>query len=400
MIAPVPFSMPDIGEAEIAEVVRVLRSGWITTGPCVAQFEQEFRESAGSRHALAVNSCTSGLHLALAALGLGPGDEVITTPLTFCATVNTILQVGATPVLADIDEDLNISPAAIRSAINSRTRAVVPVHLAGLPCRMQEIHRIARDSNLAVVEDAAHAVGALYRGRAIGGGPSDAVVFSFYATKNLTTGEGGMVTTGSSELDQRMRRLALHGMSQDAWKRYGAAGHWYYEVVDCGFKYNMSDVMAAIGIQQLRRLEQMTRRRTEIAQAYNQAFSELPELELPPDRADSRHCWHLYILRLRSGGLSVGRDEFICELRERGVGCSVHFIPIPRHPYYRRVLRDLNPCPCACSEYGRMLSLPLYSRMDDAAVARVIEAVCEVVGRFRRKRVAAVAEAAAAAAAA
>jgi dTDP-4-amino-4,6-dideoxygalactose transaminase len=381
----IPFSVPSLGNEEIQEVVDAMRSGWLTSGPRVMQLEREFCAYAGARHALAVNSCTAGLHLALAALGIGPGDEVITTPLTFCATVNVILQVGATPVLTDIGPDLNIDPIAIRRAITPRTRAILPVHMAGLPCDMDAIWTLAGQHGLRVVEDAAHAVGAEYRGVKIGGTGfttetqrpqnSDAVAFSFYATKNMTTGEGGMVTTGSAELEERMRILCLHGISRDAWNRYTEKGNWYYEVVECGFKYNMSDIMAAIGLVQLRKLDRMNARRAEIALVYDDAFGQIAELERPPRRDDSKHAWHLYVLRLNLRELSIDRAEFIEEMKARGIGCSVHFIPIPLHPYYKRVLEMRDPCTRALSEYPRLVSLPLYSKMTDEEVAqRAVEA--------------------------
>ena len=278
----IPFAMPDIGEEEIAEVVATLRSGWITSGPRTSQFEREFRGYTGAPHALAVNSCTAGLHLALAALGIGSGDEVITTPLTFCATVNVILETGATPVLADIGSDFNLDPSAVFRAITPRTRAILPVHIAGLACDMNAIWSLAREHDLKVVEDAAHAAGTSYWGSKIGAGSSDAVAFSFYATKNLTTGEGGMVTTPSQELEERMRILCLHGISRDAWERYKEKGNWYCEVTERGYKYNMSDIMASIGIHQLRKLDRMNARRAVIAARYTAAFDEMEELETPP----------------------------------------------------------------------------------------------------------------------
>ena len=376
------FAQPDFDDAEIAEVAAAIRSGWATTGPRTAQFEQEFREYVQARHALAVNSCTAGLHLALAALGIGPGDEVITTPLTFCATVNVILQVGATPVLADIGPDLNIDPAAIRHAITSRTRAIMPVHIGGLPCDMQEIWRIARQHGLKVIEDAAHATGSQIAGVPVGTGQSDAVAFSFYATKNLSTGEGGMVTTEDPELERRMRTLCLHGIGRDAWNRYSEKGNWYYEVVECGFKYNMSDIMAALGLVQLHKIERMTARRSEIARRFNQAFAEMPEFELPPTRPGDRHCWHLYALRLHLDRLSIDRAQFIDEMRRKGIGCSVHFIPIPLHPYYRSALPIGDPCARALAEYPRLVSLPLYSAMTNDDVERVVDAVSDIASRF------------------
>jgi dTDP-4-amino-4,6-dideoxygalactose transaminase len=391
----VPFNRPDIGEEDIAQAAETLNSGWLTTGPRTAEFEEEFRAYTESSHALAVNSCTAGLHLALAALNLRPGDEVVTTPLTFCATVNVILQVGATPVLADIGSDLNIDPDAIGRVITPRTRAILPVHMAGLPCDMDAIWTLAARHRLRVVEDAAHAVGAEYHGAKIGATTftteaqrtqrSDAVAFSFYATKNMTTGEGGMVTTNSAELEERMRILCLHGISRDAWNRYGENGSWYYEVVDCGFKYNMSDIMAALGIHQLRRLDEMNARRATIAEAYSKAFSEMVELELPPNGSDCRHAWHLYVLRLNLDKLSIDRAHFFDEVRTRGIGCSVHFIPIPLHPYYKRVLEMRDPCTRALSEYPRLISLPLYSKMTDGEVERVIWAVRDVVTRYRNR---------------
>lgn len=379
----IPFALPDIGEAEIEAVVSTLRSGWLTSGPRVAEFEADFAAYAAASHALALNSGTAGLHLALAALGIGPGDEVITTPLTFCATVNVILQCGATPVLADIGPDLNLDPAAVQSAMTCSTRAIMPVHLGGLPCDMNTIWSIARKHGLRVVEDAAHAAGSRYRGTPIGGGSSDAVAFSFYATKNLATGEGGMVTTNSAESDERMRILCLHGIDRHAWNRYSEKGSWAYEVVDCGFKYNMSDIQAALGIQQLRRLDAMNARRADIARRYSQAFSQLEELELPPDRADSFHSWHLYVLRLNLDKLRLDRAEFMAELKRRGIGCSVHFIPIPLHPFYQRTVPLRDACRNTLAQYPRMISLPIYSRMTDAEVDRVIEAVKETVRRNR-----------------
>jgi dTDP-4-amino-4,6-dideoxygalactose transaminase len=378
-----PFAVPDIGEEEIDEVVATLRSGWLTSGPRVARFEADFAAYAGASHALAVNSATAGLHMALAALDIGPGDEVITTPLTFCATVNVILQVGATPVLADIGPDLNLDPGAIAAAITPATRAILPVHMAGLPCDMDSIWSIARTHGLRVVEDAAHAAGSMYRGERIGAGHSDAVAFSFYATKNLTTGEGGMVTTPSRELDDRMRILCLHGIDRHAWNRYSELGNWAYQVSECGFKYNMSDILAAIGIHQLRKLDAMNTRRAEIAGRYSAAFADLDELELPPGRSDASHSWHLYVLRLNLDRLETDRAGFIEEMKARGIGCSVHFIPIPEHSFYRRTLELRDPCTRARAQYQRMLSLPIYSRMSDSDVERVIDAVREVVARHR-----------------
>jgi dTDP-4-amino-4,6-dideoxygalactose transaminase len=385
----IPFHLPSIGEEEIAEVSAVLRSGWLTTGDRTARFEKEFAEYTGSRFALAVNSCTAGLHLGLAACNIGPGDEVITTPLTFCATVNTILHVGAEPVLADIEDSGNIAPQAIADRITERTRAIIPVHYGGMPCRMTEIWRIARAHNLKVIEDAAHAAGTRYRGQSLGaaepGAESDAVAYSFYATKNMTTGEGGMVTTNDEEMAQRMRVLALHGISRDAWKRYAENGSWFYQVLEPGFKYNLSDVQSAIGIHQLRKLNDMNRMRREYASFYTRELQDVEELETPQDCDYGSHAWHLYVLKLRPERLWMGRDEFIRELHQKGIGCSVHFIPIPLHPFFAsRSHLPRNYCPRALHLYRRILSLPLYPGLTEAELRRTVDAVKQTAAKGRK----------------
>lgn len=388
----VPYHRPSIGEEEINEVVRTLKSGWLTTGPRTAQFEQEFSAYADVPHALAVNSCTSGLHLALAALKIGPGMEVITTPLTFCATVNTIIHTGATPVLADVGPDGNIDPAAIASRITDRTRAIVPVHFAGLPCDMDAIWSLARRHRLDVVEDCAHAAGARYKGRHAGaanpltGERSAASVFSFYAVKNLTTGEGGMVLTHDEELASNMKILSLHGISKNAWNRYADRGHWGYEVLTSGYKYNMSDIQASIGIHQLRKLEGFIETRTRFAALYNRLLANVEEVEVPPGKPDCRHAWHLYTLRLNLESLAIGRDEFIEELKDRGVGTSVHFIPIPLHPFFAPLanLRQ-NRCPRALELYPRLISLPLYPAMTEAQVRYVVKTIKEIARKSRKR---------------
>jgi dTDP-4-amino-4,6-dideoxygalactose transaminase len=387
----IPFSLPSIGQEEIDEVVSTLQSGWLTTGPKTAQFEIEFKSYVQAPHALAVNSATSALHLALAALGIGSGDEVITTPMTFCATVNTILHVGATPVLADVGEDGNIDPIMIAARLTDQTRAIIPVHLGGLPCDMDAIWRLARERELYVIEDAAHAIGAQYGGHPIGSGnsasgyKSDAVCFSFYATKNLTTGEGGMVVCDNDELYDRMKLLCLHGISKDAWNRYSNHGNWHYDVAACGFKYNLSDIQSAIGIHQLRRIEKFTERRAFIARRYNEAFCGIPELELPPDHSNCRHAWHLYAIRLNLDRLSVDRDEFVRKLLAKNIGTSVHFIPLTLHSYFTPFANlPRNHCPKAAQLYLRLVSLPLYPAMTDEQVDYVIEKMLEVVASARR----------------
>jgi len=388
----VPYHRPSIGDDEINEVVRTLRSGWLTTGPRTAEFEREFSAYTTVPHALAVNSCTSGLHLALEALRIGPGMEVITTPLTFCATVNTIIHTGATPVLADVGPDGNIDPASIAARITERTRAIVPVHFAGLPCDMDAILSLARANMLEVVEDCAHAAGSLYKGRHVGaadpvtGDRSAAAVFSFYAVKNITTGEGGMVITNDEDLASRMKILSLHGISKNAWNRYADRGNWGYQVLDYGFKYNMSDIQASIGVHQLRKLERFIAERTRIVELYNELLADCEEVETPPDRADSRHAWHLYTLRLHLDQLAINRDDFIEELKDKGVGSSVHFIPIPLHPAYSELasLRH-NRCPRALELYPRLISLPLFPGMTDAQVHYVAKAI-KGIARKSRKR--------------
>jgi dTDP-4-amino-4,6-dideoxygalactose transaminase len=388
----VPFHRPSIGEEEIEEVVETLRSGWLTTGPRAGRFERQFREYVRASHAVAINSATAGLHLALAALEIGPGDEVITTPMTFCATVHAILHVGATPVLADIDTDGNIDPEQIERRITSRTRAILPVHFAGLPCGMDAIWSLARARGIHVIEDAAHAAGAYYHGRHIGASPddsseaSDAVVFSFYATKNMTTGEGGMVTTHREPLADRIRMLALHGISHDAWDRYTDDGHWDYDVLAHGFKYNLSDIQAAIGIHQLAKLDRSIQRRCAYARMYNEAFADVDEVEIPPDNPDCRHAWHLYVLRLNLEQLTIDRGEFIRRLRTRGVCSSVHFIPIPFLRFFYPLRTPENSWSRARDLYPRIVSLPLYPGMTEQQVQYVIEAVQEIVRSARRVR--------------
>lgn len=385
----IPFHVPSIGDEEVREVEATLRSGWLTTGPRTAQFEKEFAAYVRAPNAIAVNSCTAALHVAFAALGIGKGDEVITTPLTFCSTVHTILQVGARPVLADIGADGNIDPEEIARAITPRTRAIVPVHFAGLPCQMNTIWALARKHGLFVIEDAAHAAGTHYLGSPIGSSEnsedaSDAVAFSFYATKNMTTGEGGMITTPRESLAARMRMLSLHGMNRDAWKRYSERGNWYYEVVDAGFKYNLTDLQSALGIQQLRKLDSFIEIRRRYAGIYNQALRGMDEVELPPDAARSRHSWHLYVLRLNLNLLKTDRLEFIEELRRRGVGASVHFIPIPLHPFFARMPLAQRPCPRALALYPRIVSLPLYPAMTEDQVHYVADSVKDILLSRRR----------------
>ena len=380
-----PFNQPDIEQAEVDEVVDTLHSGWITTGPKTKEFERRFAEYIGARHAIAVNSCTGGLHVALAAAGIGPGDEVIVPTMTFCSTANVVVHLGATPIIVDVEPDtLNIAPQSLEAAITPQTKAVIPVHLYGHPCDMDRISEIAKAHRLLIVEDAAHAVAAEWRGRRVGT-LSPATVFSFYATKNLTTAEGGMITTDDDEYAEQMRIWTLHGISCDAWKRYSAEGSWYYEVSVPGFKYNLTDLQSALGLHQLARLEAMTQRRTELAARYYAGLCDLPEIELPTVRSGIRHAWHLYVIRLRLEMLTINRAKFIEHLKSEGVGTSVHFIPLHRQPYYRdRFGFQPSDFPVADAAYECLISLPLYTRMTERDVDDVIEAVWRVVRRHRR----------------
>ncbi len=380
-----PFAQPDIRQEEIDEVVDTLKSGWLTGGPKVQAFEEGIREVTQAEYAVALSSCTAGMHLALLALDIGPGDEVITTPLTFAATVNVILHAGATPVLADVSErDFNIDLGQIEAKLTSATKAIMPMHYGGQPCEMEELLAFTRRHELRVIEDAAHALGARYRGTPVGA-TTDAAVFSFYPIKAITTGQGGMLTTNSSELAERVRLLSLHGLSKNAWNRYSEQGRAEYQVLAPGFNYAMTDIQAALGIHQVRRLASFQERRAEIANLYDDAFADLPEILRPPVREGIEHAWHLYPIRLQLDQLRIDRDQFIDELRERGIGTSVHFIPIHLHPYYREAL-DIGPgdFPVAERIYESLISLPIYPKMRDSDVERVASAVREIAAASRR----------------
>jgi dTDP-4-amino-4,6-dideoxygalactose transaminase len=379
-----PFALPTIDEAEVNEVADTLRSGWITTGPRTQEFARRFAGRCGAKYAVPVNSCTAALHLSLLASGIGLGDEVITSPLTFCSTANVIVHTGATPVLADIDAaTMNIDPAAVERAVTAKTKAVIPVHYAGQPAEMDEILSIARQRGLTVIEDAAHAPFAEYKGKVLGT-IGDATCFSFYATKNLTTAEGGMLTTDDEALYKKASALSLHGLSHDAWDRYTEKGSWYYEVVYPGFKYNMFDMQAALGLIQLDRFDAMQACHDEIAAAYHAAFAGHPALNVPIARDHVRHVWHLYPLRLRLDALTIDRAAFIDELKARNIGTSVHFIPVHLHPYYRdRFGFKRGDYPVAEAAYDAEISLPIYPRMTDADVQDVVEAVLDVCERHK-----------------
>jgi perosamine synthetase len=374
-----PFHTPDIGDAEISAVVEALRSRWLTTGPRVHAFERAFASYIGAPHAVAVNSGTAALHLALEAIGLGAGDEVLVPTMTFAATAEVVTYFKARPVLVDCEPDtLNLDPSSFERAITPRSRAVIPVHYAGHVCDMDRILPIARHHRLKVIEDAAHALPARYSG-AMAGTFGDLACFSFYATKTLCTGEGGMVTTASQEYAERVRLMSLHGISKDAWKRYRAEGSWYYEIARPGFKYNMTDIAAALGLVQLGRCDQMLASRRRIAKIYDQAFCGMRAIVRPVVRAGADHAWHLYPIRLVLEQLRIGRSEFIAMMRERNIGTSVHFIPLHLHPYYQDTYKyRTEDFPSASDAYERVVSLPICSVMTDGDVRDVIAAVSDI----------------------
>ncbi|AAB99069.1 TPA: UDP-4-amino-4,6-dideoxy-N-acetyl-beta-L-altrosamine transaminase [Methanocaldococcus jannaschii] len=378
-----PFR-PCIGEEEINEVIDTLKSDWITMGPKTLKFEELFRNYIGSKFAISLNSCTAGLHLSLVALNIKDKDEVITTPYTFAATGNVIVHQRAKPVFVDIDkETYNINVEEIENAITERTKAIIPVHYAGHPCEMDEILKIARDYDLYVIEDAAHALGAEYKGKKIGT-IGDTTSFSFYATKNITTGEGGMVTTDNEEIAEKIKILRLHGISRDAWKRYSSEGSWYYEIIECGYKYNMTDIQASIGIHQLKKAEIMRKRREEIAKIYNEEFENLEGLITPTIKKHVKHAWHLYPLLINIDRLKINRTKFIEELKKQNIGTSVHFIPLHLHPFYRKTFGyKKGDFPNAEWVYEREISLPIYPKMTDDDVIDVVNAVKKIVSENR-----------------
>ena len=379
-----PFALPEIGEEEIAEVVDTLKSGWVTTGPKAKRFEADFaawlaqgsNEDPAALHCIAVNSATAGLHLALEALGIGPGDEVITTTHTFTATAEVVRYLGADVKLVDIDPaTLNIDPALIEAAITPRTKAIMPVHYAGLAADMPAIGAIARRHGLRVVEDAAHALPTTSAGQRVGTLASDATVFSFYANKTITTGEGGMLVTRDVALAKRARVMRLHGMSRDAFDRFTATvPSWYYEIVAPGFKYNLTDIAAALGLQQLKKAWRFQQQRQALAMHYHQALAGLPLVLPPGPREGDLHAWHLYVVRLGDAA-TISRDGFIERLFAAGIGCSVHYIPLHLQPYWReRYQLDAAQFPHSQHAFERLVSLPMYSRMTEADVLRVARA--------------------------
>jgi len=374
------FGSPAIEDAEIDELVASMKTGWLGTGPKVARFESDFAAYKDTPHAVAVSSCTAALHLSMLAAGLKPGDEVITTPLTFCATVNAIIHAGATPVLADIDpETMNINPAQIAARVSRKTRAVIPVHFAGRPCEMDAIRDITENHDIRMIEDCAHAIETEYKGQKAGTS-GDFGCFSFYVTKNVITGEGGMVLTRTEDDAARIKRLALHGMSKDAWKRFGDEGYKHYYAVECGFKYNMMDLQAAIGIHQLGRVEANWKKRQDVWQRYNRELADLP-VELPPDpEPDMRHGYHLYTILVDESRAGISRDDFLTAMTAQNVGVGVHYLSVPEHPYYQETFGwKPDDYPHAMRIGRETVSLPLSAKLTDDDVSDVIAAVRRIL---------------------
>lgn len=384
----IPFHRPSIGPEELQAVREVLESRWLTTGPVTQKFEREFAAFVGSKYAVAVNSCTSALHLALDAVGITAGDEVLVPSYTFAATAEVVVYLGARPILCDsVPGGFNIDPADAARRITPKTRAIIAVHIAGEPCDLQALRQLAELHSIHLIEDAAHALPASYAGRRIGA-ISEITAFSFYATKTITTGEGGMLTTNDQAYATRASIMRLHGISGDAWKRYTSQGSWYYEIVDAGFKSNMPDLLAALGLAQLKKAEAFHQRRCEIADFYLRRFSSIEELTMPPTGAvNTTHSWHLFILRLRSEMLSRSRGDLIQQLKEAGIGSSVHFIPLHLHPYYRdRYGYSSGDFPHAEDAFVNCVSLPIYPDLSDAEVKKIATTVEQFVQKSCRRQ--------------
>ena len=376
------YAIPFWDDNELNIVTDAVKSNWWSRGPKTNEFEKEFADYVGAKHAIALNSCTAAMHLALVSHGLKSGDEVITTPMTFCSTANTIVHTGATPVFADIFASTGlINPAEIERKITKNTKGIMPVHYAGQACDMDVINAIAAKYNLFVVEDAAHAVYTTYKDKMIGS-LGNATAFSFYATKNLATGEGGMLTTDDDEFADTARVMCLHGMSKNAWNRYGKGGTWHYDVLRAGFKYNMTDIQAGLGLTQLKRLEFMQNIREKYAKMYNDAFFDTFGIEPLAQSTQGRHAWHLYVIKI-TDGLNISRDEFIDKLSALNIGTSVHFIPVCNHPFYKENFNtNENDFPVAQKHFNQIISLPLYPSMKESDVNYVIEAVQSIAAEY------------------
>jgi len=381
----IPFHRADLGDEEIRAVSEVIRSGWLTMGAKTFEFERQFARYIGASHAVAVSSCTAALHLALETVGVRRDDEVLVPTTTFTATAEVVTYLGAKPVLVDVDPlTLNADPLDIERKITDRTKAIIPVHFAGMPCDMTEILELAAQHELHVIEDAAHSLPASYKGKRIGT-VSELTAFSFYATKTLTSGYGGMITTENPQYADRLQVMRLHGIARDAWKRYSAEGSWFYEVLENGFKYNLTDLQAALGVVQLEKCDAMYMARLRIAQRYSSAFQSIESLQIPLVPPERESSWHLYVLRLNLDQLRIDRNQFIRELTDRGIGTSVHFIPLHLQPVYRRDYQyKLGDLPVAEREYQRSLSLPIYPGMREDEVEQVIWAVMDVASMWSR----------------
>jgi dTDP-4-amino-4,6-dideoxygalactose transaminase len=384
-VTGVPFYRPSFGRGELAEVADTIKSGWVTTGKKAHLLEEKIAGYVGAKHAVAVNSCTAALHLLLSAADVGPGDEVITTPYTFASTTEAILYTGARPVYCDINyETLNMEPKTAARKIGRRTKVLLPVHIAGLPVAMDGFVTLSRAYKIKLFDDAAHALGAQYRGKPIGA-IGDGSAFSFYATKNLTTGEGGMVTTRHAALAHKIRLLSLHGMSKGAWKRYAKGGSWRYDLLLLGYKYNLSDLAAALGLAQYAHFEAMQKARRSAAARYLRNLADIEAVRLPAVDEQSVHAWHLFLLRLRLDQLRVGRDRFIAELGQRRIGTSVHFIPFFLHSYYRRQLKlDKRDFPNAYQAFKEVITLPFYPSLKTAEIDYVCDAIADLCKKYRR----------------
>lgn len=381
----IPFYIPQIGKNDVDSVRDVLRSGWLTTGPKTIEFEKAFSTYIGCKHAIAVNSCTAALHLALDAIGLKEEDEVLIPTMTFTSTGEVVTYFRAKPVLVDCEENgLLIDISKMEDKITNKTRCIIPVHFAGQPCNMDEINKVASKYNLKVVEDAAHSLPAKFRQKLIGT-IGDITCFSFYATKTITTGEGGMACTENDEFAKKMKMMSLHGINRDAWKRYGAEGTWYYEVSEAGFKYNMTDIAAALGLSQLEKCDRFYQKRKKIADIYSRALKNIPEIETPIVKEYGTHAWHLYVIQLNLQMLKIDRGQFFEKMREHGIGCSVHFIPLHLHPFYKRTYGYKSvDFPIATAAYNRILSLPIYPKLSDNEVFYVIDTVKRIINENKK----------------